>query len=330
MKLKHLLLFSLLILPSVSAAQTADKPKYILLADSIFNIMETSMRTYEPEIVDSVEGIKRDYPRLNDQLYLYTASDSSIQLLQYELSEEALKCYKLAEEEYNKHNYDKAVYYYRELLKADPAYNKAYTMIGDMYYMKKDYDSARYYFTTSIEKNYADYTAHWFLADAYYASGQPEKALEEITIAHLLNRNHESILNGLKRYRKANYSEWKNWNLDPECRTYQEGENYIIETTEDWLGYAAAEAVWKFEPGFAEEITGEPFEEGDIRYEKEAGCIAANIGSANMRIVGQILEDGYFEEMIWYERLSKMAPSSLLLAPRPFFMRIVEYVNKYH
>ncbi|MDP4175336.1 MAG: hypothetical protein Q8933_15280 [Bacteroidota bacterium] len=43
-----------------------------------------------------------------------------------------------------------------------------------------------------------------------------------------------------------------------------------------------------------------------------------------------IIKDGYFQEMVWYEVLSKRAPQAMLLIPDTFFTRIAEYVNKYH
>jgi len=49
-----------------------------------------------------------------------------------------------------------------------------------------------------------------------------------------------------------------------------------------------------------------------------------------MEKVNKIIKDGYFQEMLWYEILSKKYPTAVLLLPNKFLSTIVEYVNKYH
>lgn len=322
--------YILIISSSLLFCQTEDKELYLLPSDQLMSMMENSQVVYEPHIEDNyVNNDKPNLPTLNNEYFL-SAKDSTLYLQQYNLSEEGKKTFNLAEEAFINHDYDKGITLYRKVLDTDKEYNKVFTMIGDMYYVKKDYDSAKYYFKLSIEKNFVDYAAHWFLADTYNKLGEKEEALKQITIAHLLNRNHKSMYDRLKVYREALNRNWKEWEIAPQCSTYKEEDKVVIKCTPEWAGYAIAEALWKFEPGFSEGVCGRKYDGKDAIYQKEAGCLFANLSTTKNEDMVNIIKDGYFQEMVWYEVLSKRAPQAMLLIPETFLTRIVEYVDKFH
>lgn len=310
-------------------AQESTTSKFLYTPNELYDIMDKSKLTYEIGVLDSTEmPDKNKFITLSDQLYI-TGNEGSRTLKSYELSEEAGKILEIAEGSFIVGEYDKALALYRKLLEVDRDYNKAYSMIGDVYYMKENYDSAKYYFRLAIEKNTIDYAAHWFLADTYIKTKDTESAIKEITYAHLLNRNHKDIYDVLKRYRSMDKA-WNEWEIAPRCTTYKEGNKVIVKADEKWLGYAMADAVWKYEPGFAKNILGIELSDDNVYYKKEAACLAANLNAPGMENISKIIEEGYIAEMVIYESLSKKAPLTNLMLSKDQIERLVRYINKYH
>ena len=303
---------------------------YLLSSAEILKIMNDSKVIYKISFLENIDNFKfPEYKTISDQYYI-SMDDESTNLLMYELSEEGMDIFNLGEEAYKEKNYDLAISCYKQILLTDKDYFKTYTYIGDMFYMKENYDSAKYYFNLAIEKNFIDYNAHWFLADTYKKNNEIELAVEKITLAHLLNRNHANMFNILKEYRSIDNNEWIEWDIEPISNTYLQNDSVIIETTENWIGYALAEAVWKFEPEFREKLFGVNYDEGSLLYEKEAAGIVANLNLEGMKKINEIIEEGYFQEMLWYEILSKKYPTAVLFLHKEFLNRIIIYVNKYH
>ncbi len=46
--------------------------------------------------------------------------------------------------------------------------------------------------------------------------------------------------------------------------------------------------------------------------------------------LARIVEDGFVNELLYYEVLARRAPATIVLLPRGLFMRLVQYVNTYH
>lgn len=328
--MKKSLFIILLLLPACLSAQLNEKYPYLLTSAEVLKLMEESPISYEVSFNKSLNDKKEpEYRKVSNELYLVSSDTGSV-LFEYHLSPEGQKTLDQARIHYMDQEYDSAIVHYRQILKSDPSYMLANTWIGDMYYMKQNYDSAKYYFNLAIQKNFIDYTAHWFLADTYNKLDEHDKALEQITTAHLLNRNHPEILAIMKQYRKLAGKEWKDWNIAPKCSVYKKDNKICVEMTEDWVGYACAEALWKFEPGFAERISGSQYQDDKANFQKDAGCIVTNLAQKSMKDIAGIIEDGYFHEMVWYEMTGRKAPEALLLFPDEFLSRLTEYVNKYH
>ena len=315
---------------SSSILFSQESKRYLLPFPEIFKIMQDSKLVYEPDIKEDSSFFNfPKYETISDQYYV-TLNGDEIYLQTYSLSDKGKQSLDNGELAFAKADYDTAIKYYRDVLISDSGYYKAYTFIGDAYYAKENYDSAKYYFNYAIKHNYADYSAHWFLADAYQKTDDIDSAVKEITIAHLLNRNHQNLFERLKEYRELSGKKWNDWELNPVSNTYKKDGKVIIETTNAWMGYAFAEAVWKFEPGFTENIFGKPYDSTDMSYQKEAACVVANLASESLKDGLKIAQDGYFEEMVWYEIMGRRYPASILILPREFFDKMVEYVNKYH
>jgi tetratricopeptide (TPR) repeat protein len=331
---KLLLFIALVLLPSVLPAQTNN----ISLPDppstkEILEILGSSSKVYTISIIDDTIGIKfPEYKQIGDQYYL-KENDSSKSLMQYTLSEIGQLNLTKAEKYYSAREYDSARFFYDEIIKTDSSYSKPYVYIGDIYYLKKDYDSAMIYYKKGVAVNSIDYDAHWFLADAYNKKKDYDSELKELTIAHLLNRNHKELFERLKLGRKHAGKEWNNWAINPVFNISAKSDGgAAIKASEDWLGYALAEALWQYEPGFAEKYQGASYNDQPISYRKEISCLYANGNSKSeeMKKLIKIAEDGYFEQAVWYEVLSRKIPTALLLMPNNVMNKLIEYINKYH
>ena len=217
--------------------------------------MEDSKLVYEIKDEFDPKSIIDTPSVLSNQLYL-KESGEGYSLVTFKLSELAQPIYNDAEEAFHKKDYTKAIELYNKVIQVQPNYYHAFTLIGDAYFSSEKYDSAIVYFKKAINNNFADYNAHWFLADTYNKCYIVDSALKEITIAHLLNVNHENLNKALRYYRNKNNRPWKEWSYVPQYTLSKDGNKVTINTTADWLGYALVKSVWKYEPGYAESMIG--------------------------------------------------------------------------
>jgi len=184
---KFTVLFSLLIIGINLFGQEIHSSAEIL------KIMEKSKMTYALEVVESDVLTPDRSKDLNYNFYYRVEKGGEISTLEYEPNEESKEPKKKAEKFFKDGNYVKAREMYLKVLEVDPAFCQVMTYIGQTYGIEKNWEKAIEWYQKTIEKNYIDYMAHWFLADAYAEIGEWDKAVDEITIAQILNRNNPRI-----------------------------------------------------------------------------------------------------------------------------------------
>lgn len=186
--------------------------------------------------------------------------DSSYDVKEYVMEGKAKEMFDKAEKLFSDHDFSGARDYYLKALEIDPNLYNVIVYIGDTYFHEKEYSQAQQWYEKAVKANYVDYLAHWGLAHACMYTGEPKRALKEIAIAKVLNRNNQNLnimLNGIFKSNKVPYVDWY---LDPKCNIsseYNEEEEkdiVVIEFHEDWLSYALVNAVWEYEPGYAESM----------------------------------------------------------------------------
>lgn len=297
--------------------------------DEILKIMEESELSYViGELTDSILEI--DSPIvLHNQYFILTHNDTN-SLDEYIMSEQTTKLLQIGDKEFANKNFEAALKYYHQMLESQPEYSFALTMIGDAHYSIGNYDSAKVYFSRAVDRNFVDYSAHWFLADTYDKMGKLDSALKEISIAHLLNINHSVLKSKLQEYRESANHHWQEWDFNPQYQLSKDGDQIFINTHPDWIAYAMVKAVWEYEPGYAYKTSNEP-DSLLVNWpeEKEAIVSLLTDTTRNQRIY-DIIEEGYFEEFVVYELVSKKHPIFLLLLSEENFWQIFDYVEKYH
>lgn len=163
---------------------------------------------------------------------------------------EAKKLLDKAENYFGSHQYAKARDAYTLALQEDPKLYSAITYIGQTYGIEKNWDKAELWYKKAIEANYVDFLAHWLLADVYKIKGQKEKALDEISIAKVLNRNNPRLEALRKEIYGLNGLNIKNWTFNPQVKMSRDSVTGNVNIVADsiWSYYAFVQAAWFYEP----------------------------------------------------------------------------------
>ena len=140
-----------------------------------------------------------------------------------------------AEKYFIKGYFSEARKYYKNIHKKIPENSQIITFIGQTYDLDKEYDKAVKWYKKAINANYFDYMAHWFLADVYYTEDKYKKALDEILIAHILNRNNPFLFDKMIDIKEDNDLEYQEWVFLPGCTLKEKSEDKIILKYDDDL-----------------------------------------------------------------------------------------------
>ena len=319
------------IVPAEGGQPGADDASKLHDPRELFDLMEKSSIVYELDLDEGLPAPARGPGRvLSDDLVLKKEAGGT-SLATYEPPAEAAGILEAAGKALDKQDYDQALALYERLRTIAPDYHRALTLIGEVQHARGDHEKAIASFERAIEANFADYAARWRMADSEWKLGRKSEAMRSITAAHLLNVNHEPLRKALLEYRSRIGRPWKDWEYAPRYRLSRDGKKVKVKFAEDWMGYAIAKAIWKYEPGYAESMEGPDYKDRAISMleEKEAllGALATNKKLANVSL---IIEDGYVDEFIVYEVLARKVPGALVLLPPEYFDRLVRYVDTYH
>ena len=266
--------------------------------------------------------------------YYRIKNDSIYEVKAFEPEGKAKEMFDKAEELFSDYDFTGARKAYQDALALDPNLYVAITYIGETYLYEKDYTSAVIWFEQAIEANYIDYLAHWGLAHACVYTGELKRALKEITITKILDRNNQNInmmFNSIYKLNKVNYTDWY---LDPLfaiSTDYDEDRDkdvVIIKFHEDWLAYALVYAVWKYEPGYAESMNN-----NEMLKEKEAlFCTYASYNKKQLkknlpiRMFELAIKEGMLDPYIIYDGFLPYNPSVALILDAKDIEAIADYV----
>lgn len=252
------------------------------------------------------------------------------QLLQ--LSDSGQRILNLAEAAFTAVDYQSAIEIYHAVLAYEPGYDIIYSFLGDAFYRLGTYDSSTAYFEEAISLNPNDYQRRWFYADMLWEIGDTGRAINQMTRAHLLNVFHINVLLRLRDMRSAVGRPWTDWSVLPLFDLSKDYDTLRIASRPGWFGYAFTKALWKYEPGYAENMTKDKSVEQIIplREEKEAlVCAMVENDSLNTLLVETI---GLLRlnEFILYEIIAKRNPHKMLLLDEPTVEKIITYLDQFH
>jgi len=209
-------------------------------------------------------------------------------------------------------------------------YHPALIKTGNCYFAQGLYDSAAVYFRRAIEGNFMSYQAHWFLSDCYFYLDRVEDAYRELLTAHLLNINHDMLFNQLKKLRTRMERPWKDWGINPRYEIKEKEGKIVISAPPEWLAYAMVKAVWRYEPGYSDSMSGSTEGTPTASTLEEREAMAAHLAVNPDDRLDRIIRDGYADEMLIYEIIAREYPILLALIDDDTFSKIIEYVDRYH
>ncbi len=300
---------------SVVSAQEIKIDGKIHSSGEILQLLEQSSLVYELGELDDSVVTNDSLPVVSNQLFIQK-KDNKITLDIYTLPKAIEDTLLLAEKAFGEKNYEDALILYRKVQKLAPEYYVVLTFIGDIFFMKENYDSAKVYFEKGISYNFIDYNAHWFLADTEWELGSKSRAIEQVTIAHLLNVNHPLIKKRLIRYRNENNRIWRDWAFYPQYTLGKEGNNVKVKFHPDWIGYVLVKALWKYEPGYAENMFGPSYADQVVCFLEEKEALASLLAhNEKLDPIPQIIKAGFVNEFILYEIVAKAGSKRSFASP---------------
>ncbi len=310
-------------------AQSIHDPMEIIRIMDTSDILYSLDASFTPDIPDYSERVL-----LND-FYVDRLSENTTTVKHYEPNDSAVYHYEMAETFFQQRNMEQARNHYQLALKADPTYYKVMVYIGDTYYAQQRYSEALTWYRRAIDSNYIDYLAHWACANALVYLGQQDKALREITIAKVLNRNNPRLTTKLMEIYRLNKKNYNDWYFTP---LYELSDDYDAESEkitvkirfkDYWMSYAMAKAVWKYEPGYAEAM-----DNNLVLGEKEAVFAYWMIASSNkaakktlpVKVLKLALDNRCYEAYVIYEALLPENPNIALYLGEEGIGMIVDYI----
>jgi tetratricopeptide (TPR) repeat protein len=235
-----------------------------------------------------------------------------------------------------KRDWQKAIKYFKKALAKVPDDVPALSILGQAQAKAGDWASAARSVEAALALNYHDHNLHMQLYEILGHKVKSKEALEQLTLAHLLNRaearGQQQLANA---YAESGYRHIA-WAFVPQYALAQRADTIYIMATNDWGHYAAVQALWQYEPGYAEkmrQISNEPL---SIIREKEALINAAisyeqskkKGGPAlpEMETLLRAVKEKRFDDFIQYELVAPKHPEAMLLLSKERLAQLVDYL----
>lgn len=305
-------------------------------AAEIFKLIESSKLTYNIKLSDTVITSSDYSEKLNNLDCYRIINESVISTQNYKPTEETEGLIQKAEMYYQAKDLDNALLAYKSVLQHDSTVYYIMTYIGQVYENKLDRQNAILWFNKVIAKNYIDYMAHWFLADNYLAIKQIDKAVDEITIARILNRNNIRIKKSFDRiYQKAK-KDTTDWYFTPQVNINQAADSTIyVQVAKNWMGYGLCKALWMYEPGYRESMGAKV---GQYAMIEDKECLVTqytfNLGSKSkikkepqLLVLKNAVEKYYLEEYLLFDVILPNYPHVVYQLTENNILKISEYIK---
>jgi len=301
----------------------------------ILKILENSKISYEINTLEKHIECKDFSDKLNYHDCYRVSTDSGLFTYKISVNELAKPLFEKAETFFTGNNLDSALLYYKLSLDADSSLYTVMTYIGQIYGTKGEYENANSWYIKAINKNYIDYMAHWFLADSYLSMNDLKKAVDEIVIAQILNRNNLRIKKSLANIFEKAKRNTEDWCFSPQMELNKISDIKVsIAITEKWIGYAIAKALWTYEPGYKESMG---VSKGQYSTVEDKEClISLLIGLENakikikqdsqLRILEDAVDNKHLDSYILYEIVLPQTPFVAFQLPEQNILEIKDYV----
>ena len=301
----------------------------------ILKLLSVSKLKYDIKMLDKpIAGT--DYSdKLNYSDYYRIVSDSGINTYQYKPNEVATQKFQKSEIYYQAKDYENALIWYKSTLEADSSYFLAMNYIGQMYEIRKDHENAIIWYKKAIGKNYIDYMSHWFLADNYKSMNDLAHAVDEITIARILNRNNKGIKGSFDNIFLRAKRDTTDWYFNPQIEIAKPAENTVsLAMNDKWFGYGMPKALWKYEPGYSESMG---VKKGLYSTLEDRECLISLVvaqtnaktiikGIPEFTVLKQAAENKHLDDYILFEIVLPKNPEVVYQLPEKSILDIKDYI----
>lgn len=322
--MKKIFLFCILAVSAFAIAAEMNSLKEIM------EIMNDSKIVYEVKELKHPIPVPDRSALLNGMVFREKTKDG-YKIVDVPLSDGAKRIYHDGEYQFESGNYAKARELYMDALKLSPKYTHLQTFIAQTYGLEQNWKEAEAWYKKSIKNNFIDYLAHWLLADVYLQKGDKKNALQEISIAKVLNRNNPKLERKRQEIFKWNGLDDSNWTFNPQIHVEKTGPDRVRITADTvWMFYGFADAAWKFEPGYKEKQLKNT-KHYDIEEREKLICLSTGIerGWTNVEVIRRI--DKAFKgkktsAFIFYEMILPDHPDLILIQDEKTIKELADYV----
>jgi len=300
----------------------------------IFKLLDQSELTYEIDLCpDSIFPQDTLEPAVLPPMLIPEFVDGEPKYTLKVLSDSGQLIFEAAETLYGNLEVDSAMVLYSLLYEREPYFAQLLTLKGDVHFTKEEYDSAAAYYRRAISENPVDYQCRWFLGNALWHLGDTAEALREITIAHVLNVNHELLKEVLIDYRARVNRPWHEWSYVPRYYLHQEDNRVLVRGDPNSIFYAMTKALWAYEPGYVDRMR-DTSDLGDalLNLKEERESVACAL-FANDSLRTELLErvgPENISQFVLYEVILKRHPQLALHFQEESRNLIVDYVDRFH
>ncbi len=315
-----------------AASQSLHTPEEIL------KILEKSPVKF---VIDTIEGRfkKEDAPVLADGYVLQSAGMGDV-LAQYQQSDskKTKEYFKKGEKLYEKKKYKKARKCFQKALDETPDHSQMMVWIGKTYEAEDKKDNALKWYEKATQANAIDYQGFWNYGRILLEKDARPEAMQAITKAHLLNRNHPGVLKTFKKIYQKNNILYPFWTFDPMYKITKDEKNeiHVGYQKTPWLAYGLCKAAWEHEPSYKKNMDANLMRDPRMMEEKEC-LLSAVIAYESMEdeeknrfpeIVALITasEKEMIDEFVIYEIWSRKNPLMLLQTDRDILNKIENYL----
>ncbi len=310
----------------------------IMDPQELIKILENSEITYEMKCERQKPFMNtRKFEKLTNNDYFQVKTGDRITLGKFERTEDIKSDFETAESFFSKKEYEKARIYYRKVLDKKPGTALLMTYIGQTYESKKDYETAKEWYLKAIQSSYIDYMAHWFLSSIYDREGKNREALQELVVAHILNRNNPRIITTLKALTSKNGLNFDDWYFTPLIEIEHPEKNKVILTTynPEWLYYGMCRLAWEYEPGYRDKRLKKNAEKTLLSSVEIKECLVYLVfqqkiskektTNEQLLTLMNAVREKQVSEFIIYEVFLPENPSVALTLPKERIQKIAEY-----
>jgi tetratricopeptide (TPR) repeat protein len=306
--------------------------------NEVLDIIQRSKLGYEIGILTTKMPTAKG-PILDNSHYL--AIEDSLNVIKSFSAIETDEVRKLREQANNalaaaRPDYKAARKAFNKILEKFPQHAEILTEIGNTYTLENKHDEAKKQYLKALEINPRDYYARWMLSEILFKEGDTEKAIREITLAHLYNRNMPRLQATMLKMYEANNCKCQDWTFNPQYKLSSTKKNITIDAKDIWMAYAMYKALWAYEPGYKEMMLAGSKTDLGIMEETESvfGLVTTytqqnkiqKVIYPELAALEEALEQSMIEPYALYEVVLVKRPLTALYLEEDYLRKLIKYI----